>query len=72
MARLIVTAWLFVVVGVSVANASDDGMVVAPQGCNIPASNMMPIHTVLCNGDIACSQKLVNDLCVLSTIEVGK
>jgi hypothetical protein len=70
MARLIVTAWLFVVVGVSVANAQD--MVVAPQGCNIPASNMMPIHTVLCNGDIACTQKLVNDLCVLSTIEVGK
>lgn len=72
MVRMLVTVWVVLVAAVSVAQASDDGMVVAPQGCNIPASNMMPIHTVLCKGDIACTQKLVNDLCVLSTVEVGK
>jgi hypothetical protein len=67
---LIALTWSLVV-GAAVAAKAEDSAVLAPTGCNLPVSNIVRVHDVLCKGDAVCTQSVVDSICELSSLNMG-
>ena len=71
MYKVAIIVWSLIVGTCVVANAQDseayeideDAVLSVPEGCKISVDSMVNVHLVMCDSDVACTQRIVNIVC---------